>query len=46
MQKKSIYGNSIGYVESDPDRYVNIDTMDDWHEAERLAIKLFGPCVE
>jgi CMP-N,N'-diacetyllegionaminic acid synthase len=32
----SLYGNSIGYVESDTNWHVNIDTLDDWALAEQL----------
>lgn len=32
----SLYGKTIGYVESDATSYVNIDTPDDWALAEKL----------
>lgn len=35
----SLYGNTIGYVESDTADYVNIDTIDDWAVAEKLLTK-------
>ncbi|MGB3590700.1 MAG: acylneuraminate cytidylyltransferase family protein [Nonlabens sp.] len=46
MEGNSLYGDRIGFIESDPDRYVNIDTKSDWEQAEELAIKFFGSCVE
>uniref|UniRef100_UPI00404856AC acylneuraminate cytidylyltransferase family protein n=3 Tax=Roseivirga sp. TaxID=1964215 RepID=UPI00404856AC len=36
LQNKSLYGNVIAYQESDPQYYVNIDTMDDWIKAENM----------
>lgn len=41
LNTASLYGNTIGYIESDPDRHVNIDTMEDWKKAEELATRLF-----
>ncbi len=35
----SLYGNSIGYIESKNEYYVNIDTLEDWKNAERLIEK-------
>jgi N-acylneuraminate cytidylyltransferase len=32
----SFFGNTIGYLESDPTDYVNIDTIEDWHRAETI----------
>lgn len=37
--QNSLYGSSIAYVESDKAFHVNIDTMGDWDNAERLATK-------
>jgi len=34
--QQSLYGKTIGYVESDPEYYVNIDTPEDWKVAEHL----------
>lgn len=39
LGQKSLYGNSISYVESPKEWYVNIDTLDDWHKAEILVNK-------
>ena len=33
-QQKSFYGNSIGYIESNPDYFCNIDTFKDWEIAK------------
>ena len=38
--KKSLFGNSIAYVESPKELYVNIDTMDDWEKAEEMVTLL------
>lgn len=32
----SLYGQSISFIESDPDFYVNIDTLQDWQKAEEI----------
>ena len=36
-QKKSLYGDTISYIESNPETYVNIDTETDWTKAEDIA---------
>lgn len=33
---KSFYGNHLGYIVAHKDRYVNIDTLEDWERAEEL----------
>ena len=40
LQQHSLYGKSIGYIESDPEFYVNIDTLDDWEKAESMIKKI------
>jgi CMP-N,N'-diacetyllegionaminic acid synthase len=40
LQQRSLYGKSIGYIESDPEFYVNIDTLDDWEKAESMIKKI------
>ena len=40
LKQRSLFGKSIGFIESDEQRHVNIDTMEDWIRAEELAIKL------
>jgi CMP-N,N'-diacetyllegionaminic acid synthase len=36
LNEHSLYGNSISFIESDPELYVNIDTMEDWEKAEQI----------
>lgn len=38
--KGSLYGDSVAFLENDPDFYVNIDTQSDWDEAERIIAKI------
>lgn len=40
IKKGSFYGKSIVYIESNPDFYVNIDTMKDWETAEKILAKI------
>jgi len=40
MNKNSLYGNTVGYIESSKERYVNIDTMRDWIKAEKMLENL------
>lgn len=35
IKKESFYGDSLCYIESNPEMYVNIDTMADWFLAEQ-----------
>jgi len=37
-ERKSLFGDTIAYIESSRDIYVNIDTLSDWEKAEELAI--------
>ncbi len=39
LKQNSLYGKSIGYIESKNDHYVNIDTPDDWLIAEEIIKK-------
>lgn len=39
-EQKSLYGNSIAYIQSPKENYVNIDTLEDWEKAENIASKL------
>ena len=39
LKEHSLYGKSIAFIESDPDFYVNIDTMEDWRKAEEMIQK-------
>lgn len=43
LKKNSIYGDSLSYIVSDSNYYVNIDTLNDWNHAEVLAKSL---CAE
>lgn len=36
IKNGSLYGSIISYIESNPDFYVNIDTMEDWEKAEKI----------
>ena len=40
LSQHSLYGREIAYIESDPERHVNIDTMQDWERAVVLAEKI------
>ncbi|MGY5354050.1 acylneuraminate cytidylyltransferase family protein [Wenyingzhuangia sp. IMCC45467] len=40
LEQDSLYGNSVAYIESPKEWYVNIDTMADWEKAEELLKKL------
>lgn len=40
LERKSFFGDSIGFIESDVDSHVNIDTSSDWHKAEQLLLKI------
>jgi N-acylneuraminate cytidylyltransferase len=40
LKQGSFYGDSMAFIESDPEWYVNIDTTTDWIKAEELRIKL------
>ena len=35
IKKGTFYGEKLGYIESNPKLYVNIDTMEDWIQAEQ-----------
>jgi len=35
IQQGTFYGEHLGYIESNPDLYVNIDTLEDWILAEQ-----------
>jgi CMP-N,N'-diacetyllegionaminic acid synthase len=36
QKQNSFFGKTISYIESDPTKHVNIDTMEDWIKAEQL----------
>jgi len=37
LKQNSLYGDRIGLIETTGSVYVNVDTMEDWEEAERLV---------
>jgi CMP-N,N'-diacetyllegionaminic acid synthase len=37
----SLYGKSISFIESNPDFYVNIDTLQDWEKAEEMIQNIY-----
>ncbi|OIV43174.1 cytidylyltransferase domain-containing protein [Flavobacterium johnsoniae] len=37
LENKSLYGESIAFIESDPEFYINIDTLEDWEKAEEIV---------
>lgn len=39
LKEHSLYGKSTAFIESDPDFYVNIDTIEDWEKAEEMIQK-------
>ena len=40
LEQNSLYGNSISYIESKRESYVNIDVENDWKLAEKIAKKM------
>lgn len=39
LKEHSLYGKNTAFIESDPDFYLNIDTMEDWEKAEAMIQK-------
>jgi CMP-N,N'-diacetyllegionaminic acid synthase len=39
LNQNSLYGETTAFIESDPEFYVNIDTLDDWEKAEAMLKK-------
>lgn len=37
LNQNSLYGSKIGFIESSPKNFVNIDTIEDWNKAEKIA---------
>ncbi|TMM31344.1 acylneuraminate cytidylyltransferase family protein [Polaribacter aestuariivivens] len=37
LEQNSLFGNSTSYIESPKEWYVNIDTIEDWVKAEKIA---------
>jgi N-acylneuraminate cytidylyltransferase len=48
IKKGSFFGDSLAFIESNPDYYVNIDTMNDWEKAEKMLPQIapFLSCAE
>jgi CMP-N-acetylneuraminic acid synthetase len=40
LNKKSLYGDSISYIVTPKEYYVNIDTIEDWNTAEKMILNL------
>lgn len=40
IKQGSLYGTSIAFIESNPHYHVNIDTLDDWHMAEKILTQI------
>ncbi|NEV93936.1 acylneuraminate cytidylyltransferase family protein [Psychroflexus sp. YR1-1] len=40
IKKGSFFGNKLTYIESNPELYVNIDTMEDWEKAVMMVKKI------
>lgn len=39
LEEGSLYGKSTAFIESDPEFYINIDTLSDWEKAEEIIQK-------
>lgn len=37
IKEGTFYGSNMGYIESNPDLHVNIDTLSDWEKAEEIV---------
>lgn len=37
LKQHSLYGHSTAFIESQPEFYINIDTMQDWEKAEKMV---------
>lgn len=46
LEQHSIYGSTLGYIVNDPTWHVNIDTPEDWSEAERRVEKYQEQCAQ
>lgn len=48
LKKGSFFGESLGFIESNPDYHVNIDTLNDWEQAEKMLPQIvpFLSCAE
>lgn len=41
LKQNTLFGDSISYIQSNLETYVNIDTNEDWKKAEKIANALF-----
>ena len=41
LKQNTLFGDSISYIQSNLETYVNIDTIEDWKKAEKIANALF-----
>ncbi|MCZ4318527.1 acylneuraminate cytidylyltransferase family protein [Aequorivita viscosa] len=41
LKQNTLFGDGISYIQSNHKTYVNIDTMEDWENAEKIAKNLF-----
>lgn len=39
IKQGTFYGNKIGYIESNPELNINIDTLSDWKRAENILVE-------
>lgn len=38
---KSLYGNRIGFIETTSKNFINLDTVEDWNEAENILKSIY-----
>ncbi|HPH47140.1 MAG TPA: acylneuraminate cytidylyltransferase family protein [Chryseolinea sp.] len=46
LNEGSLYGQTLGYIQSESMWHVNIDTLEDWKEAERMVEKYNERCAQ
>lgn len=46
LEQHSLYGNTVGYIVNDSTWHVNIDTIGDWNEAERMIANYQELCAQ
>jgi len=42
LNQRSLYGDTIAFIEANPETHVNIDTMEDWNRAEDFIMRGTG----
>lgn len=45
LKGDSLYGQTLGYIQSEPTWHVNIDTLEDWKAAESMVLKYCEQCA-